>query len=337
VTTVSCVVLAYGEEPWLERAVTALLASEGVEVDVIVVDNGCTGDAVDRLCSRPGVTVFRPGTNLGFPGGCNAGAAEATGEVLAFINSDAVVCPTALLHLAGVALRPEVGIATASLRLGGAVDRLNSGGNEIHFLALSWSGCFGEPAEWYRAEREVAGSSGAAMAIARAVWERIGGFEATYFLYHEDAELSLRCWQQGLSVVYVPEAVVVHHYEFSRNPRKFYLIERNRLILLLTLFERRALILVAPALVVLEIAMLGLAVRQGWFRDKLAGWAWILRNWRWVRNRRREVQQARTRSDRELSARFASEVNPGNFSVGRWIDPVNRVLAAYWRIVRRLL
>src|SRR3712207_2715046 len=99
-TRVSAVVLAWGDEPVLEDAVHAALASEGVEVDVVLVDNGCTSDAVARLAGVPGVTVLEPGRNLGFAGGCNHGAARAAGDVLAFVNGDAVVRPTALAALA---------------------------------------------------------------------------------------------------------------------------------------------------------------------------------------------------------------------------------------------
>lgn len=109
--TVSAVVLAYREEPWLERCVHALLESKGVDVEVVLVDNGCTDGAVDRLAPTPGVTVVRPGENLGFAGGCNAGAAGARGEFLALINGDLIVEPDALSQLVTFAQKPEVGIA----------------------------------------------------------------------------------------------------------------------------------------------------------------------------------------------------------------------------------
>ena len=48
-TRVSVVVVAYGEEPWLERCIASLLASDGVVVEVIVVDNTGTAGGVDRL------------------------------------------------------------------------------------------------------------------------------------------------------------------------------------------------------------------------------------------------------------------------------------------------
>src|SRR5690242_9656464 len=110
---VSAVVLAWQAEPWLRRGVQALLAAEKVEVDVVLVDNGCTTDDVTELARLERVTVVRPERNLGFAAGCNAGAAVATGEYLALVNGDAIVEPTALAQLVEALRQPAVAIAGA--------------------------------------------------------------------------------------------------------------------------------------------------------------------------------------------------------------------------------
>ena len=55
---VSAVVLAYLAEPWFEKCVHALLGSRDVVVDVILVDNGCTDGAVDRLRGADVAGIF---------------------------------------------------------------------------------------------------------------------------------------------------------------------------------------------------------------------------------------------------------------------------------------
>ena len=69
----------------------------------------------------------------------------------------------------------------------------------------------------------------------------LGGFCEPMFAYCEDTDLSLRCWQRGWRVVLVPDAVVLHRYEFSRNPQKLFLLERNRLLMVLTVYSGRLL------------------------------------------------------------------------------------------------
>lgn len=334
---VTAVVLAYGPEPLLDACVDALLASRGVAVDVVLVDNGCTTDGVDRLAGRSGVQVLRPGRNTGFAGGCNLGAAHADGELVAFVNSDAVVEPDALGALARALTDPGVGLATAGVRLADRPALMNSTGNPVHYLGLSWAGGLGEPASAHAAAGDVASASGAAMACRRATWLALGGLCEELFAYCEDAELSLRCWQRGLRVVYVPEAVVAHHYEFHRNPHKLYLLERNRLFMLLTLYQTRTLVLLAPPLLALELAVLLVALREGWWRQKLRGWGWLVTHRRVLRSRRACVQQARLRGDHELARVLTGRFAPGPES-GISPSPVLAGLSeAYWQIVSPLL
>lgn len=330
---VSAVVVAYLDEPWLERCVEALLASAAVQVEVVLVDNGDTSGGVDRLAGRDRVRVVRPDRNLGFAGGCNAGAAAASGDVLALVNPDAVVDPDALARLAAAVADRRVGIATASIRLAGDPSRMNSVGNPLHYLGLVWAGGFGEPAADHVQARDVATASGAGCALRRELWDRLGGFDPAYFAYHEDTEISLRCWQLGLRVVYVPDAVVVHRYEFSRNKGKNYLLERNRWLTVLTLYSGRSLLLLLPPLLALEVCMLAAAAADGWLPEKVAGYRWLVGHAAQIRRRRSLLQAQRRRSDRELAGLFATRFEPANLPTPRGLGLLNTMLDRYWHLV----
>lgn len=335
--SVSAIVVAYGAEECLEPGVAALLGSPGVTVDVVLVDNGCTDGAVDRIEGTPGVTVVRPDRNLGFAGGCNAGAEVATGEVLVLVNPDAIVAPEALAVLSEGALRPGVGIATASVRLADRPHLLNSAGNEIHFTGMSWSGHFEEEASDHTTEQDVVAASGAAMAIRRRLWQELGGFDEDFFAYYEDADLSLRCWLRGLRVVFLPGAIVAHRYEFSRNPEKFFLLERNRAVMVWSCWSRRMLLVTAPALLLLEVTTLLMALAQGWYPQKLRAWRWLWGHRSSVHARRREVQRTRVLADRDLAPLLATALDPGNLPPPAWTRPFDRLLGAFWAAGRRLL
>lgn len=333
----TAVMLAYGAEPYLLDAARAVLASENVEVDLIIVDNGTTSPAVDEVRGLPGVKMLRPAANTGYAGGCDLGAAEATGEYLAFVNSDAIVTPSALAALAAVAAEPSVGVATASVRLAENPDLINTAGNPLHFTGLSWAGGHGEPASRHAVRRAVASLSGCCFVIRRKLWERLGGFPAEYFAYHEDSELSLRLWQQGHSVQYVPEAVVLHHYEFSRNDLKYYLVERNRLLTVLTTYQARTLLLLAPMLALTEAAMLATALVGGWVRPKLRGWAWLWRNRSWVRARRGLLRRERRVADKRIAELITARFDPTNVAAPPGTAVFNAIAGTYWRLVKQLL
>jgi GT2 family glycosyltransferase len=337
-TTVTAVVVAYGRQPWLESCVEAVLASVDVTADVVVVDNGGLSGAVGQgVAERPRVRVLRPGRNTGFAEGCNLGAVTATGEVLALVNPDVLVDADALAKLAAAALKPEVGIATASLRLAGHRDLINSAGNPVHYTGFAWAGGHDEPAARHAAPKAVASASGACCALRRSVWIDMGGFEPAYFAYHEDVELSLRCWQRGYDVIYVADAIAVHHYEFSRNAAKYELLERNRWVTVLTIYSARTLILLMPVLLGTELLVLIVAGTRGWLAAKLAGYRWLWRHRRLIGARRRAVQGGRLRSDRELAAVFSARFTPTNLGRLPGLPVINAAYAAYWAVVRRLL
>jgi GT2 family glycosyltransferase len=335
--SVTAVVLAYGDEPWLADAVRAALATTGVSIDVVVVDNGAAAEAIDKVKGLDRVRVLSPDGNLGYAGGCDLGAAEASGQYLAFVNSDAIVTPTALARLTEVAAEPGVGFAMGSIRLADAPELMNTAGNPVHITGLSWAGGFNEPASSHADRRQVASGSGCCFVIRRELWERLDGFAPEYFAYCEDTELSLRLWQRGLSVEYVPDAVVLHHYEFSRNKNKLYLLERNREICVLTTFDRRSLLVLAPILVLTEVLMLAASVAGRWSGAKLRGWRWIWAHRRWIAARRATIQSERVVPDAVVLGRLTARIDPANVAGPPGLPLLNVIMSGYWSVARRLL
>jgi GT2 family glycosyltransferase len=236
------------------------------------------------------------------------------------------------------ALRDDrVGIVTAGVRLLDSPGLMNTAGNPVHFTGLSWAGGLGRPATDYPERRCVAAASGCAMAVRRGVWEQLDGLCEEMFAYCEDTDLSLRCWLAGWTVESVPEAVVAHRYEFSRNRAKRYWLERNRLVMLLTVLETRTLLVLAPALLALEVAVTAVALREGWARQKAAGWWWLVRHRSWLVRRRAAVQRTRRAPDGVLVPLLAADLDPGPS-----VDvPRSAVLSlasrVYWRMASRLI
>ena len=93
----------------------------------------------------------------------------------------------------------------------------------------------GRPPEDFPVTEEALLPSGSAALYRRAMLEEIGGFDGSFFLYCEDTDLGLRARWAGWKCLYVPEAVVEHHYSHSAgraSPLKAYYVERNRLFVL---------------------------------------------------------------------------------------------------------
>lgn len=334
--SVGVVVLAWRAEPYLRECVAAVLGSEGVDVRVVLVDNGTRPEDLATVPVDDRVEILRPGRNTGFAGGCNLGVDALHTGFVALVNSDCVVAPDALARLAAEAARPGVGPVMAGVRLADPPHLINSAGNPVHLIGLSWAGGMGT-VETRTEPFDVTGASGACLLVERGVWTRLGGFDEQYFAYLEDTELSLRAWRTGLAVRCVPSAVALHHYEFSRNANKMHLLERNRLMLLATVWPARGLVLLAPVLLVCEALLAAYAVGSGWGGGKLRGYAWLWRHRAHLRERRRLLQAERTEPDARWMARLTPALDPSAIGPAPLTRVANVAFRAYWSLVRRLL
>ena len=337
IPSVSTVVVVYGEEPWLAQCVISILRSEGVAVEVVLVENGGSEATIAELELLDGVRVIRPGRNTGFAGGCNLGVAGGASAFLALINPDATVDPDALRTLVAAAARPEIGVATASVRLADDPSLLNSAGNDINCLGLSWAGHFGEPALSFDAECDVASASGTGLVCRREHWEQLGGLSERFFAYYEDAEFSIRTWQRGLRVVFIPEAIVVHRYEFSRNPTKFLLLERNRLFMMLTCFDLRHLMAIAPLAAAMELGILLIAARDGWLRQKVRSYVEVAASLTWIRSRRSQVMADRLVTPHRFDDLLTTSLRPGNMPGAHPPRLIEQLVALYWHLARAVV
>ena len=83
--------------------------------------------------------------------------------------------------------------------------------------------------------------------------------------------------------------------------------------------------------------MVALAVKERWFRDKVAGWGWLVRNRTLVRQRRRATQSLRRVRDRDLAEHLTATFSPGMLPVPAPLRLANPLVRGYWRLVRRVL
>ena len=332
----SVVIVAYDSGPALVRCVESVQGDD-LEHEVIVVNNGARGPEIDAVAELPGVKVVEAGGNIGFAAGSSLGAEDATGEVLLFLNPDTTVAPGAIAALGRALEDPSVGIAMARLRLMNDPERLNSTGCVIHITGLAWSDGYGDPVESLTETREITYANGSALAIRAELFRSLGGFTPELFIYHEDLELGWRVRMRGLRVVVEPAADVLHEYDYSRNVQKNYFMERNRLIFISSAYSLRLLLLLAPVLVVAEAGLTLVALRQGWFRDKVKGWVWVARHARWLARHRRILQSERLVSDRDLAQHLTPVVDPRMVDVPALVKAANPLLERYWSLVRRLV
>lgn len=215
----SVIVVLADSGPFTRECVEHALASD-VPVEVIVVDNGSADgvpESLDRAYARDErVRVVYNRANLGFGAAVNRGALHARGERLLVLNPDCLVQPDTLARMiaymdvhTGIvgavvcdsegrpdpASRRRDPLMARALRT--KLGRGGDGGIDIH-------GPMPQGAE------EVEIVSGALLLIPRNVFERVGGFDETFFLHCEDMDLCRRVRDGGYRVLLAGDVRVLH-------------------------------------------------------------------------------------------------------------------------------
>jgi N-acetylglucosaminyl-diphospho-decaprenol L-rhamnosyltransferase len=330
VPSLSVVVVTFNSRDAVAASLPAVRDVLGDGDELVVVDNASSDDTVAHvLALAPGATLVRNERNEGFAAAANAGARAARGELLVFLNPDAVPAPGF-----AEAIRAPRGDWTAWMGLvtaeGGSV--VNTSGGVVHFTGIAWAGQGAA-----RGPAEVSFLSGACLAVPRAVWERAGGFSGEYFMYHEDVDLSLRLRLAGGRLGIEPAAVVDHDYEFAKGPAKWRLLERNRWSMILRCYPGPLLVALAPALAATEIALLAIAAAGGWLPQKLAATAATARALPRLLGERRAIQAARTISSAEFARWLTPDLDSAFLGRAAGSRVLRRALRAYWRLVLRVL
>lgn len=206
--------------------------------EVLVVDNASHDGSVEGVASLGDdrIRLLVNETNVGFGRAANRGAAAATGEVLIFLNSDAVLSPEACdaliselerygwraivgprLESPDGELQRSAGLRPAPLDLALRALGLHRLGRWLvgvslvgRLIAASGVAREYETAKRARTPVDTSMVSGACLAIGQAAFREIGGFDERFFMYFEDADLCRRALAARMPVRFVPDAVVVH-------------------------------------------------------------------------------------------------------------------------------
>ncbi len=232
----------------LSECLESLTLQTRSDFEVIVVDNSGQGRVRRNSSVTPPMRVIENSRNVGFGEAINQGLRASSAAFLATLNDDAVTRPDWLDALVkAIDARPDAGMCASQVRLFGE-DRLDSAGMLIARDASSKQRGHGRPPEDFPVIEETLFPSGSAALYRRTLLEEIGGFDSGFFLYCEDTDVGLRARWAGWKCLYVPAAVVEHHYSHSAgraSPVKAYYVERNRLFVLAKNFPARMLA-VAP-------------------------------------------------------------------------------------------
>ena len=181
--------------------------------EVLVVDNG-SSDGSDRMVPEryPEFRLIPLGSNLGFAAAVNEGIRHAKGELIALLNNDAEAEADWLATMAAAAAdHPEAGFFACKILLYDRRDLIHSAGDYYRADGVPGNrGVWEKDAGQFDREEYVLSACGAASGWRRQLFDDVGLFDESLFMYLEDVDLSLRAQMRGHRCLYLPASRVYH-------------------------------------------------------------------------------------------------------------------------------
>ena len=220
----SVVVVSWQVRAYLRRCLVSLAGElDKAAFEVIVVDNASTDGSADLVRREfPWVKLKALLQNQGFAQACNLGVQDSTGRYLLFLNPDTEVAAgffsdlerTFIQHpevaVVGGHLVNENGSTQASVRAFPslwplALDTLKFLNRypklAPHYLQAGFD---------YTVSQVVAQVMGACLAVRRELWEKLAGFDASFFIWFEEVDFCKRASEAGYKVWYESNLTLTH-------------------------------------------------------------------------------------------------------------------------------
>lgn len=220
----SIVIVNWNTRDHLRQCLESIKKFVDVEYEVVVVDNASSDKSAPMVSSLfPWAKLIRNETNVGFATACNQGASTARGEVIAFINPDVRFKESLQPLLEFLGEQPNVAIVAPKILFDNgevqpSIRRFPT--PWIMFLLLSkLSRLAGRLTSWkkygyenfnYQNLRSVEQVMGAALFIKRDVFDEIGKFDSSFFVWFEEVDLCKRVKESGYLIFYMPDVSVFH-------------------------------------------------------------------------------------------------------------------------------
>lgn len=201
---VSVVICAYNAAATLEECLSSLARLTYPDIEVIIVNDGST-DATPEIARRfPSMRVVDV-PNGGLSVARNIGLSLATGDIVAYTDSDVRVEPDWLTYLVQPFLTSDV-VASGGPNVPPADDP---------WLARAVALAPGGPTHVLLDDRTAEHVPGCNMAFRRGALEAVGGFNPIYLRAGDDVDLCWRMQARGWRIGFAPSALVWHHHRPS--------------------------------------------------------------------------------------------------------------------------
>ena len=231
---ISVLTVSYNSLDFLQEFFSSVLATnrEGLELEVIMVDNGSSDDSVSWTRSNfPEVAVLENDAN-NYARALNRGIKAASGDFIVIANNDARADVDWLKRLVNVARsNPKIGAVQSKILFADSLKINSAGVMEIEEFYFKDIGFDENDTGQYDKSREVEYVTGGAVLFRRECLVDVGEWDEDFIMFMEDVDYSLRCRKNGWKLWYAHDSRFYHHYHGTSSTSLCeYFCSRNRFL-----------------------------------------------------------------------------------------------------------
>lgn len=241
--SVSVIILTWDGKQFLSGCLDSVLKQTLPPTEIILVDNGSRDGSVEFVRERyqDSVKIVENDSNVGFAEGNNRGIRTSCGKYVVLLNNDAQPHPRWLeVMVSLMEENPGAGMCACKIVCAHDPNLIDYAGFLIYRDGTVRSrGRLEEDRGQYSRVEETFAPSGCAALYRRKMLDEIGLFDPDFFIYGDDSELGFRGRLAGWNVLFAPQALVYHIGSATTgaySPFKAFLVERNRLWLVIKYF-----------------------------------------------------------------------------------------------------
>jgi len=304
---ISIIIVNLNGKDNLSDCLQSIKKNEYKKIEIILVDNNSSDESISYVETNfPEVRIIKLEKNYGFAEPNNIGAKKATGEFLFFLNNDTIIQSNTISELVKTfAQDPKIAICQSLLlKTNGDVD---SSGDFVNTLGIAFSS-----KEKITEIKPILSARGAAMMMRTKQFWELGGFDKKYFASFEDVDIGWRAWIWGFKVMLVPNSTVYHKggqtVSKLNDVIRFHGV-KNTMVMNLANLE-------SPLTLNRVLSIFYIILRRKYsvnnslnsealvcfpsIQTTIRGLLWVLKNLKYVQNKRNKVNSRRIRTTKQL-------------------------------------
>lgn len=339
-------IINFNGENTILSTIDSLYKSKDVVVKITVIDDHSTDNSLNLVKEKfPEIKIIQMPENTKRANILRNKALEIATNEFIFITDNDLKYDENCLAILLKHMKSDDKVATCTPRMmyWDEPDKIYVAGTKVHFIGAAIS----EQRDKIYIDKgeEISTNSGSGICLLRkSITDKVGGFDLNLMQgWGSDGELYQRMLRAGYRCLYISTAFALHEDKLIVTNRKYRVVGQtfNRWVFILTHYSLLLLFLLVPAFLIYELVNLSFVLLKGIVTQYIKGNWLLLKNSKYILNKRKFVQSIKVVSDKEILHSGPIYVAPAlieKFAILKFgINNLSAFFNIYWKIIKNLI